>query len=302
VTAPFREPGQSCPRCAGQALREHDGHLACDACDSLLIAPGELAASIHELDGGETAVETRDPEPLAAPCPRCAGAMQGVTLVVGGQALGGGFYACPRDGVWMPRDVLAAIYAAAGRRAREAHAAKGRPYGAVIRFTGEGHGRAGPPPGGGMVAAIQSVGNAFAHGGELAISNWQARTPRVHTLFVSAFRGRWLRCAGCGHDLAFEGDRWACPGCAGSFVEDAALVAMVSEMSGAPFELPPPSGKPGARACPVCGDAMTVEQLERAAVERCARHGHWFDPDELQRVLQHAADHPTSWLHRLFHH
>jgi len=48
-----------------------------------------------------------------------------------------------------------------------------------------------------------------------------------------------------------------------------------------------------------------VEPLEGETVDRCAEHGVWFDPAELEGALQHAAGvepatERRSWLWRLF--
>lgn len=204
----------------------------------------------------------------------------------------------------MPREALVAIYAAAGQRARAEHARAARPYGAVMSSSLQGKGRTAPPVGTGMVAVIQGSSNPFSHGGELAISHWESARPLVHTVFVTAYRGYRLICPVCsGQPLAFEGDRWVCVRCAGSFVEDAALVAMISDIAHVPWELPATSAAAGTRPCPVCKTAMAAERLEEVQVDRCAGHGVWFDDRELAAALEHAgtAERPHGWLHRLFH-
>jgi Zn-finger nucleic acid-binding protein len=46
-----------------------------------------------------------------------------------------------------------------------------------------------------------------------------------------------------------------------------------------------------------------VNELEGATIDRCPAHGVWFDPQELETVLQRAGTEPTgvvAWLRRLF--
>ena len=78
---------------------------------------------------------------------------------------------------------------------------------------------------------------------------------------------------------------------------------MVIEMTGKPWEPPAVQGGAGERACPVCDKPMLVEVLSAVTIDRCAGHGVYFDPDELQTALQHAAEphHVGSFLQRLFH-
>jgi Zn-finger nucleic acid-binding protein len=98
-------------------------------------------------------------------------------------------------------------------------------------------------------------------------------------------------------------DRYACDECHGVFVENAALEALVAEMTSAPWQIPAAVGAPGPRACPICAGTLDVETLEGATIDRCARHGVWFDPQELEAVLQHAGTPPSGivgWLKRLF--
>jgi Zn-finger nucleic acid-binding protein len=123
-------------------------------------------------------------------------------------------------------------------------------------------------------------------------------------LFVSAYKERTLGCPSCKDTkLSFQGDLWACATCNGCFVEDAALTAMVSEMSRQPWQPPPAKGGLGERVCPVCEKRMVVEVLEAVTIDRCEGHGVYFDPDELQTALAHAAEpqQVTSWVQRLFH-
>jgi len=297
----YRASSQHCPECR-ELLRDHDSRLVCDSCHGMLLSLEDLQASIHEIDGGDAAIEVRDRLATNTPCPRCGSALETCTLTIGDALLGIGVRWCARDGAWMPRDMLVAAYANAGRRKHRRLQTFGTSAHSKNVLTGApSGGRAGPPADAGMVAVIQSATNPFAHA-TLAISSWAG--PRTHTVFVSAHRGHALKCSSCGDaPLQFAGDRWVCATCHGSFVEDAALVAMVEEMTGAPWQLPVPEGPVAARRCPVCNAAMHAEPIETVAIERCHGHGVWFARDALAGVLEHAG-HPVEvggWLHRLFH-
>jgi len=242
----------------------------------MLLTAEDLAKSINELDGREDVAVTSDAEPGGKRCPRCDGELELATVTVGKMRLYGRLFHCARDGVWVPQPVLAGAFALASRNAHAGSAHNTRAYGGVSGGTTSG----------------------------LAISHWYESRPRVHTLFVSAFKDRTLGCPACKDTrLEFRGDRWACNACGGCFVEDAALSAMVTQMTNQPWEVPAIKGGPGERACPVCKEPMLVEVLEAVTIDRCAGHGVYFDPDELQTALAHAAEphHVGSLLKRLFH-
>ena len=286
----FRDSGRACPRCDGASLREHDGRLVCDECDGLLLGEAELATSIHELDHKDDPIVARPTAQADAPCPKCGDPMQTCDLFVGTHAIGGGFLRCARDGIWMPRDVMVSLYTWASRRTD--HHGHARPYGSVIQPALAGLGRAAPPPGAGMVGVLQGIRDAFSHGSDLLISQTQRSWPKTHTVFVSALRGNRLTCPVCqGHPLSFQGERWGCERCNGSFVENPALVEMVTAMTNAPWDLPEAVGKAGERKCPACAGAMLREIVETVAIDRCAAHGVWFDADELQKLLEQAGMH-----------
>jgi Zn-finger nucleic acid-binding protein len=225
---------------------------------------------------------------------------------------------CANDGVWFPRDAMTAVFARVSRRGGF------RGLGATSASSAGGmHGVSGsatfsvqavgnmPSGHGGMSAAMAGIANAFGGGSPassgLAISHWSANRPRVHTLFVSAHKDRTLGCPACKLDakLAYQGDRWVCATCAGSYIETAALAAMIEEMALKPWVVPPVSGKPGDRACPICATPMIVELLEGVTIDRCATHGVWFDDTELQAALVHASSPGSggmgSWIKQLFH-
>jgi ribosomal protein S27AE len=295
MSEPYRQsPSQLCPRCSASALREHEQQLVCDACHATLLPIAALTTSLTEIDGSADVIEVRDLAPDPVICPRCSQTMQMCSLQRGNHMVPGRFHYCTRDGVCVPRDVLVAGYARATRVARSGMSPGAR----------SGAGNAYMNLGPGNATAFRAVRDAFAPASP-AIGHYELPRPLVHTLFVSAFRGLTLHCPTC-HDslLQFAGDRWACTKCAGTLVEDAALVAMISDIVHKAWEMPAAGGKPGERKCPVCAKAMTTETFETVTVDRCLPHGTWFDDQELQTALLHAGDPPShlvGWLKKLFH-
>lgn len=267
----------------------------------MLLADDDFAASITELTNQAAPLLVENAEPSDKACPRCSQAMSSVDVKVGDFKIRGRLMRCERDGTWFPRDALSSVFARASRSTRYAlgTARGGVPSGAAYGTIQGGSSSAG---------AMDSIARAFGSGpasSRLAISHWGDSRPRTHTLFVSAFKDRTLGCPVCKEQkLTFAGDRWSCSTCAGSFVEDAALAAMVSEMTNSPWDVPPVTGAGSDRACPACGKLMVVEVLEAVTIDRCAGHGVWFDEDELQTALQHATEPKGgvgSWVKRLFH-
>ncbi|MBL9016382.1 MAG: zf-TFIIB domain-containing protein [Myxococcales bacterium] len=295
----YRTSAYRCPSCPDAPLREFQDRLVCDECTGMLLADHDLGASVQELTKQAAPVTVANGRPSDKTCPRCTRAMSVVDVTIGRIRSPRGHLRCEDHGTWFPRDALSGVFARASRSAPG--------------HTRSGGGLSGDSPqpfgGGGMSGAIGSIGRAFGAGpasARLAISQWRDSRPRTHTLFVSAFKDRALGCPVCkDRKLQFAGDRWGCTACAGSFVEDAALAAMVSEMTHAPWEVPPVTGAGSDRPCPACGTRMIVEVLEAVTIDRCAGHGVWFDEDELQTALHHASepkqDGVVSWVKRLFH-
>lgn len=286
----FRVSAGSCPQCQAP-LREHTQRLVCDSCQGMFVAMADLATSIQEVGAGTgTALEAGDVEPSTAACPRCANTMQSCTLRLGAHALQGRFLRCEADGVWLSQDQLVGELARGSRKGRAGVSAGTSAASAYLSVA----------PSGTAASAAAGVGRAFSQNQRLPIG-YQA--PRVRIAFVSAFRGRELTCPACTKPLAFRGDQWVCGGCAGTFVENAALVAMVQEISQSYWEIPAASGAVGSRACPACDNPMTVEKYESIEIDRCASDGVWFDENELASVLLNTSTPPKStggWLRRLF--
>jgi len=47
-------------------------------------------------------------------------------------------------------------------------------------------------------------------------------------------------------------------------------------------------------ACPVCRQAMQSHKLHGIAVDRCSRHGMWFDRDERDEICKRARSATTT--------
>lgn len=138
------------------------------------------------------------------------------------------------------------------------------------------------------------------------VGRWWQRAPKApHTPFASRLRGQVMTCPSCrgATPLAPATEVvYACAACGGSFVEDAGLEHIVSEMIGAPWQMPPLVGDVGERPCPVCPAVMIREPVEGVMIDRCREHGTWFDSQELQAMLEKVGEPPpapTSWLRRL---
>jgi len=287
----YRDNPRACPSCE-RPLREHGDQLVCDACLGTLLPIERLAASLTELDRQSEAITVREPTPERVRCPRCDLAMSWVSLQRGGHMLPGRFLYCGEHGAWVPRESIVSTYARAARGERPGPSdLRGAAGNAMMDVSAQAGG-------------FRAVRDAFQVSAPM-IGQYELPRPIVHQMFVSAFRGHHLTCPTCaGAALRFAGDRWACDTCAGTFVEDAALVAMISDIVRGPWELPAAQGAPGERKCPVCGDAMTVETFETVSIDRCAKHGQWFDAEVLGQALLHAGDPPShvgGWLKRLFH-
>lgn len=288
-----------CPQCSS-VLREHDARLICDGCDGMLIPDDDYAETLRALDGSRDTLKVGERVWLDTPCPRCDKPLESCQLSYGGLALGA-YKRCAADGLWIPNEGMVGTFAVVGHRARK------RTTGGVLdpasgpaRVMATTLGGVGGASKGGGAIAIRSVANAFENRPQFVALG--TMLPRTRTAFASAFAGQDLTCPACRKALQFEADRWACTSCSGSFVEDAALVAMVQDITRAHWEMPAPTTVEGTRACPACTKAMTIEHFQSAEIDRCAGHGVWFDTEELERTLIESTGPKQTggWLRRLF--
>lgn len=288
MTTPYRSSGLACPHCPGASLREFQRRYVCDECQGILIGFDDLISAVEDLANTTQQLAYRDDRPTETPCPVCQRAMIACHVAVTGDRtfkLRDPFLRCDRDGLWFPEGALASLLAKVGRR-----------WGGGPSFE--------PPGKTGLDGLPRSTVGSATSG--LRISHWHERgRRRAPTLTpVNAYADRRLGCPVCPDaSLVFQGDRWTCVGCLGVFLQDAALVGLISEMTEAPWEMPPASGTPGPRGCPVCAQPMTVEVAE-VTLDRCAGHGLWFDAGELGTALEHAGGlhrHGVgTWIKRLF--
>jgi Zn-finger nucleic acid-binding protein len=90
---------------------------------------------------------------------------------------------------------------------------------------------------------------------------------------------------------------WICNACEGVWVGHPELEAVF-----APH--PPPFGAPAlwmetTRRCPKCGETMGHVGLAGVPVERCMRHGVWFDRAELQLAVAQATTRRDAPFHKM---
>ncbi|HTR50641.1 MAG TPA: hypothetical protein VMJ10_08035 [Kofleriaceae bacterium] len=297
----YRESETRCPTCSNP-LRDYERRLICDHCNAMLITIDDFAKAVGELDGTSPQAVTSDEHACDVPCPRCGGPATLCRLAIGPTAMPNRYIRCPAHGVWMPQQDMAAVFARVSRRAHFG-AGYNRSYGGV------GGNQVQPGTTGGLAGAMSSISDAFGSGAPatsaLGIHSGRGIS-HVHTVFVSSYKNRALTCPVCAQTpLAYEGDRWSCPSCGGAFVETAALIGMVEDITGRPYELHTASTALAKHGCPLCGEPMVIDHLEGRPVARCTPHGVWFDAHVLAAVLEHAgapdAHAHTSWLGRLFH-
>lgn len=108
------------------------------------------------------------------------------------------------------------------------------------------------------------------------------------------YRDSFEKCPRCGVALVDARSARGCPACGGLWVEEPVLTEMILKM------LPP---RPLSRlvlavidrseapiGCPTCGDAMESVSIHEVILDRCVKHGIWFDARELQDALRRVAD------------
>jgi Zn-finger nucleic acid-binding protein len=244
-------------------MRPLGTRLICDHCEGMFLEPSDLETNL----GTSEAVELVDDGAAAATaCPKCLRTMRGADLKVNERSYGYVVH-CPTDGIWFEVDVLIDLFRKVSGRSSSAGPYMGADPGVYVG----------------------------AH-------RTKSRSIRF-TMPESAFDGKRLGCPVCQASLLREHDRWPCGACKGTFVESNALEAMVMDMVGQPWTMPPPTGTPGERGCPVCTAPMIVEQLEAVTIDRCD-HGVWFDPTELGNVLHSVGSDRRrgviGWLKRVF--
>lgn len=291
MTDAYRSTSNTCPSCAAP-LREFAKRLVCDQCGGILIGTKDFTAACEDVAGIDLALEISDDDAATeTPCPRCAAPLVNAKVTLGDKKLKARFLHCERDGLWCAPGVLTGVFAIVGR-------------------TFGGHGAPSHGAGAKGLDGLPVPQHGPASGG-LAISRWHQRPRRRPPTVtpVNVYREQVLTCPACPpaapSELQFAGDRWSCTSCRGAYVERGALEALVEEMASQPFQLAAPSGEVGTRACPVCTEPMIVEKLGASTtIDRCAKHGVWFDEHELQTALVEVGlpekTGLVGWLKQLF--
>ena len=253
----YREAPGTCLACK-LPLRTFGARLVCDDCGAMLIGIDDLEAAIAELDAEHLTLAFSERAPVPERCPRCELPMQAAALHRGRAQLLPRVVHCTKHGAWLPGGVLVALFQRIGHQA--------------------------PPR-----------TSADEYTGGLRIGNWRSKArPRDHAPQVDRHAGKTLPCPLDLTPLVFAGDRHACPACAGVLLAADRFVEIVGEMTGALYELAPPTGTAGPHACPACATPMTDEALETAAVKRCAEHGLWFPAGALEAALAHVVGAPKK--------
>lgn len=267
MTDPYRTTLDLCPAC-GFGLRDFDARRVCDSCGGIMMTKDDFAHSAPEIQR----VEIQAGDPAAAKCPGCAKDLARAHIVADGKPVEQDVGWCEQHGIWFPGGALSVVLAEVGRRS--GHATGGAFF--VPKWANTG---------------------AFRGGSYLIRGKSK---PAVHAPHVTAHAGKALACPDCKSDLVRSGMTWMCSR-HGALIEEHALHEMIGDMSGAPWEAPAWTGKPGARPCPACGSAMAVEMLESVEIDRCAQDGLWMEPGELESVLAKAGDRGRKgWVARLF--
>ena len=77
-----------------------------------------------------------------------------------------------------------------------------------------------------------------------------------------------------------------CTLCAGVWIEEQAMGALLRASKRAPdaSELEVRNDGSPQRPCPICHDSMDIAWLGSLQLDRCPKHGVWFDQEELQRA------------------
>jgi Zn-finger nucleic acid-binding protein len=108
-----------------------------------------------------------------------------------------------------------------------------------------------------------------------------------------SYRDSFERCPRCRVELVDARSARSCPRCRGLWVDEVTLTEMILAM------LPP---RPLSRLalavlqradlplpCPTCGEVMAPTTIHELLLDRCAKHGIWFDRQELQLALHRVA-------------
>ncbi len=114
---------------------------------------------------------------------------------------------------------------------------------------------------------------------------------RLGEVLLSGYSIRMAQpiCPVCKVELSQAGFTERCPTCTGAWIHEDALVGLMQERTSAMVFLPwQPRDRDSERACAVCTKPMQAVSLGTVALDRCAEHGIWFDPEELASLMKQA--------------
>jgi Zn-finger nucleic acid-binding protein len=104
---------------------------------------------------------------------------------------------------------------------------------------------------------------------------------------MSAYRDEHERCPRCSGELVDAGSVRGCSGCGGQWVRAEILqdMAVTMQITARPFRMQWVRHGRETLSCPTCAQAMETWKLYEVPIDRCQRHGIWFDGGELMAVL-----------------
>jgi hypothetical protein len=134
------------------------------------------------------------------------------------------------------------------------------------------------------------------------------------------YRDSSIECPACKMALRAFRERLCCDGCGGIFIGLDDLVAEIGALTSITPEISFTEERAGTRCCPRCVVTMDTCKLDarlidthvttKPILDRCKRHGLWFDRDELEKVeerIEKQADREWrkraglgKWAQRLF--
>ena len=115
-----------------------------------------------------------------------------------------------------------------------------------------------------------------------------------------------FECPACGQEMRAYYKRLCCDACTGIFITVDDLRTSLGEHASGGTALAFRDGRVGKRSCPRCREPMltchldavfeTGHALPDPELDRCVKHGVWFDVGELAKVLEsarHATEPPS---------
>ena len=95
-----------------------------------------------------------------------------------------------------------------------------------------------------------------------------------------------LICPVCDSPLIEAGRTSSCVLCEGAWVAEDVLVAILEQRASTLVELPWEARQDKPRPCAECKTEMQTVNLGSVALDRCDKHGVWFDANEMTQLLK----------------